>query len=164
LERLRFEIRELIWTRTLFSLLRPADHGLFLALKRPKLSPFWVMCVLKIQLNAELTEGLNGLLHGLTGNATMKKILLISVAVVVSQITSLQMATAAKYFLCVTCSAGGPYLVGSPTPNPGGSYQTALCANNGAGTPVSMSLAPVIGGRHVCAERAVKIDDIIKVE
>jgi hypothetical protein len=90
----------------------------------------------------------------------MKKMLFISVAVVASQFASSQMAVAAKYYLCVTCSSGGPYLVGSPTPNPGGSYQTALCASNGAGTPVSMSVAPVLRGRHVCLSKAIKIDDI----
>ena len=122
------------------------------------------MCASIVEPKAVVSELKNVAKLWLTGKAIMKKILLISATIAVSQIVSLQMATAAKYYLCVTCSAGGPYLVGSPTPNPGGSYHTALCASNGAGTPVSMSLAPVLRGRHVCAKLAVKIDDIIKVE
>jgi hypothetical protein len=72
-------------------------------------------------------------------------------------------AQAAKYDLCITCTGGGPYKVGSPTPNPGGSFLTAFCASKGAGTPVSMSLAQKVLGKNRCIGKPVKIDGIKKL-
>jgi hypothetical protein len=94
----------------------------------------------------------------------MKKMLLLSVGTALLQLASVEMSVAAKYYLCISCSAGGPYLVGSPTPNPGGSYQSSICASNGAGAPVSMTLAPVLRGKHVCFAKAVINNDLKAIE
>lgn len=74
-------------------------------------------------------------------------------------------ANAAKYNICVTCANGGPYLVGSPTPNPGGSYYTSLCASKGAGAYVGSAPAtPLLkkNGQttYICTAKAKKIDGI----
>ncbi len=74
-----------------------------------------------------------------------------------------QNAQAAKYELCITCSGGGPYQVGSPTPNPGGNYLTAFCASKGAGTPVNMSPAKALklkNGQttYVCEAKKKKLE------
>jgi hypothetical protein len=111
-------------------------------LKQRKPSPFRVMRLSKVQLNAEATEGLNDLLLGLKGNAIMRKTLLISAGFAVLQIAALQIAAAAgKYQICVTCSDGEPHLMGSPTPNGDAIAMNSFCTAKNAPPAVSSQLA-----------------------
>jgi hypothetical protein len=68
-------------------------------------------------------------------------------------------AHAAKYDIYVNCQ-NGSYLMGSPTPNPGGSYGNSICASNNAGNLVSITMAQKLGSKTLCIQKAKKIDRI----
>jgi hypothetical protein len=73
-----------------------------------------------------------------------------------------QNAYAAKYDICVNCQ-NGSYLMGSPTPNPGGSYGSSICASHNAGNLVSITMAQKLGSKVLCIQKAKAIDKL-KVE
>jgi hypothetical protein len=66
---------------------------------------------------------------------------------------------AAKYNLCVNC-ANGAFAVGSPTPNPGGSYGNSVCASHNAGALISITTAKKFNDRYLCISKAKVIDGI----
>jgi hypothetical protein len=88
----------------------------------------------------------------------MKKTILISASVAVLQIATLQIAAAANYKICVTCSDGEPHLMGSPTPNGDAIAMNSFCTAKNAAPAVSSHLATLVHQKngqtfYACAKK-----------